>query len=79
MTLTIEGSNQLGSSLLFGSVWNLIYNGSSGLENTLSRSTYGVTQQLSQNIVAYASYRILITTKRGIDTSTQYAELELLG
>jgi hypothetical protein len=79
MTLTIEGSNQSGSSLMLGSAWNLIYNGSSGLENTLNRSTYGTLQELSQNTVPYSSYRILITSKRSNGTSTQYAEFELLG
>lgn len=79
MKLTIEGSNQSGSSLMLGSAWNLIYNGSSGLESIFDRSTHGLTQRLPQSTVAYSSYRILIKSKRSNSTSTQYAELELLG
>lgn len=78
--ITIEGSNQTSSSLLMlGSVWTLIYNGSSGLENNPGRSSYGSIQTLANDIAAYQSYRVLVTSKRAVESSTQYAELELFG
>jgi hypothetical protein len=33
MTITIEGSNQPSSVLLFGSNWTLIYSGTSGFDS----------------------------------------------
>lgn len=77
MTVTIEGSNQTSSALMFGSVWTLIYNGSSGIGTNTTRSTYGLTQLLPNNHVAYSSYRLLVTSKRRNETCTSYAELEL--
>ena len=79
ITVTIEGSNHPSTILRSTSAWTLIYNGSSGLINNSARSAYGTTQQISNNAIAYASYRILITSIRGNATSVNYSEIELLG
>jgi hypothetical protein len=77
--LTIEGSNQPLSTLTLGSSWIIIYNGSSGLDVDPGRSTCGVAQWLSNNSIWYASYRILVTSKRAVGNFVQYSELELFG
>jgi hypothetical protein len=79
LTVTIEGSNQPTSSLILGAEWTLIYNGSTGLDSDPGRYSFGVLQNLTSNTVWYTSYRLLITSKRGLDTSVQYGEIELLG
>ena len=76
ITVTVEGSNQSLSILTFGSSWTLIYNGSTGLDTDPGRNTYGITQNIS-NSIWYLSYRILVTSKRNIETSVQYAEIQL--
>ena len=78
LTITIEGSNQNSSLLTFGSSWTLIYNGSTGLTINPGRSAKGTTQILQNLPAAFASYRVLITSKRGIDTSTSYAEFVII-
>ena len=78
LTITIEGSNQNSSLLTFGSSWTLIYNGSSGLTINPGRSMKGTTQILQNLPAAFASYRVLITSKRGIDSSTSYAEFVII-
>ena len=77
LTMTFEGSNQNGSTLLLGSSWTLIYNGTTGLDIDPGWGSSGVTQTFFSNTIAYSSYRILITLKRGIDIATQYSELQL--
>jgi hypothetical protein len=77
--MTIEGSNQNVSALLLGSSWRLIYNGTSGLDVTPARRTLGPTIWLSDNVIWYTSYRILILSKRNVGNTVQYSELELLG
>jgi hypothetical protein len=79
MTITIEGSNQSSSALLFGSSWSLIYNGSSGLDSDPGRANYGVTQAIPNNARWYNSYRLLITSKRNISNAVQYSEVQLFG
>jgi hypothetical protein len=79
LTMTLEGSNQTGSALMLGSSWNLIYNGSTGLDVDPSRGSLGVTQTFSNNLIAYLSYRILITSKRAADPALQYSEVQLFG
>lgn len=76
LTMTFEGSNQTGSALLLGSSWALIYNGSTGLTTDPGRGTHGMMQTFSNSIV-YASYRILMTSKRNISNSIQYSEIQL--
>ncbi|CAF4200147.1 unnamed protein product [Adineta steineri] len=78
LTVSLEGSNQSGSSLTLGSSWNLIYNGPSGLETDPGRLTCGI-MQLINNSIQYKSYRFLVTSKRDIENSVQYSELKLFG
>jgi hypothetical protein len=79
MTITIEGSNQSSSALLLGSSWSLIYNGSSGLDSDPGRYSFGVIEIIPNNVVSYESYRLLITSKRGMSNAVQYSEVEFLG
>ena len=75
ITVTFEGTN---SPALNASVWTLLYNGSSGLSSTWTRSAYG-TQQTFTNVLAFRSYRLLVTSQRGLEDSTQYSEFEIFG
>jgi hypothetical protein len=77
MTITIEGTNK--TSMTTGSSWTLIYNGETGISSTnLSRSVYCPIQSVA-NIEVYRSYRVLVTSQRGSDTSVQYSEMHLIG
>lgn len=76
--VTIEGSNQPTSALTLGSSWTLIYSGPSGLATDPGRSACGTTQFLS-NTVWYASYRFLVTAKRGADSCASYSEVVFIG
>ena len=78
-TITFEGTNHTGSDLLLGSSWTLIYNGSCGLDIDPGRKQLGQLITFSYNNLAYSSYRILVTSKRGNDYCTQYGELHLFG
>jgi len=77
ITMTLEGSNQTGSALFHGSSWTLIYNGSCGLDTDPGRSQYGQFVRFSYNTISYTSYRILLTSKRGVDCCLQYGEVTL--
>lgn len=79
ITITIEGSNELTRVLTLGSSWNLLYNGSSGLDIDPGGGEFGVTQELLNNSIFYSSYRILVTSKRDYGNYVHYSELELLG
>lgn len=76
LTMTLEGSNQTGSALFLGSSWTLIYNGSTGLTVNPGRNAIGVMQTFS-NSIAFLSYRVLMTSKRGSANSIQYSEVYL--
>ena len=78
LTITLEGTNS--TALNTGSVWTLIYSGPTGidLDPNTPRLTYGALQNFS-NSIAYKSYRLLVTTKRGYENSVQYSEFELWG
>ena len=81
ITVTLEGSNApSGSALDLGSSWTSIYSGSTGIDAAVDpgRATYG-TQQNFANAVAYAHYRLLVTSKRGSDNSVQYSEAKIIG
>ena len=78
LTLTLEGSNQI-TGLTLSSSWALIYSGSTGLDSDPGRSTSGVTQIFSSNAIAYASYRVIATSKRDSADVLQYSEVEFLG
>ena len=77
LSVTIEGTNQT-SALIFGLSWNLIYNGSTGLNINPGRKACGITEDFLSNSIAYLSYRILITSQRNSDEAVQYSEI-LLG
>ncbi len=79
MTITIEVSNLNRSAFTLGSSWTLIYNGSSGLTQTLGRSTMGMKQIVSNVSIPFASYRLLATSKRGIQASVSYSEFVIIG
>jgi hypothetical protein len=78
LTISLEGSNLSGTVLTQGSSWMLIYQGPSGLLADLGRYTCGPMQSLN-NTIAYKSYRFLVLSKRGAESSTQYADIQLFG
>lgn len=77
LTVTIEGTNA--TNLNATGVWTLLYNGPTGLDpiNNHTRNAYG-TAQVFSNSIAYKSYRVLITSQRGIEDSVQYAEAHIM-
>jgi hypothetical protein len=77
--ITIEGSNLNGSVLTHGSSWTLIYNGTTGLTIDPGRSTLGPLQILPSFSMRFASYRLLVTSKRGNETCVSYSEFVLIG
>ncbi|CAF1338460.1 unnamed protein product [Adineta steineri] len=78
LSLTIEGSNLYKSELTFGSSWTLIYEGSSGLISDPGRSSFGAIQILPNNSMRFASYRFLVTSKRGSENCASYSEVRFL-
>lgn len=77
LTVTVEGSNQT-MALTQGSSWILLYYGSTGLDTDPGRSSFGITQYVN-NFVWYQSYRLLVVSKRGLETATHYAEVQFFG
>ena len=77
INITIEGTNS--TSLTIGSGWTSIYSGSSGLDHDPGRNQSGIEQSINNNTIPYISYRLLVTSKRGNQTSVQYSEAILLG
>ncbi len=69
MTITIEGSNQMGSALVLGSSWTLLYNGTSGLSIDPGRTSLGIQQIITNNTLTFASYRI--------ESCVEYGEVQL--
>jgi hypothetical protein len=81
ITMTLEGSNVANTSLLsIGSSWTLIYNGSTGISDTIvpSRTTYVEVQNFT-NTARFTSYRFIMTSQRSVSTNLQYSEAHLLG
>jgi hypothetical protein len=81
ITVTLEGSNATSNATLNqGLQWTLIYNGTTGIDPTVntSRLTY-VIQQNFPNTQAFASYRVLVTSKRSSCGGVQYSEARILG
>ncbi|CAF4867295.1 unnamed protein product, partial [Rotaria sp. Silwood1] len=81
ITVTLEGTNVTSTTNLnSGTSWTLIYNGSTGISASTDpdRSTY-VSEQHFSNTIAFRSYRLLITSKRGSANSVQYAEAHIIG
>jgi hypothetical protein len=81
ITVTLEGSNEATLEQLHkGSSWTLIYDGPTGIspEEMSGRKTC-MLEQYFPNTVRYASYRLLITSQRGDETSVQYSEARIIG
>ncbi|CAF1457483.1 unnamed protein product [Adineta ricciae] len=78
LIVSLEGSNQSGTSLTLGSSWTLIYNGPSGLATDPDRKSGGSIQQIN-NMISYKSYRFLVSGKRSTSSAVQYSELILYG
>ncbi|CAF0861962.1 unnamed protein product [Didymodactylos carnosus] len=81
ITITMEGSNANTNVLLQkGTSWTLLYNGPTGILQTMDpgRNTF-VQQQNFTNTNAYTSYRILVTSQRGSGVCTQYSEAQIIG
>ncbi|CAF2695067.1 unnamed protein product [Rotaria sp. Silwood2] len=81
ITVTLEGTNVTTiEALHLGSSWTLIYSGPTGINSTTApaRSRY-VPQQNFSNTIAFRSYRLLITSQRGLADCVQYAEAQILG
>lgn len=79
ITVALEGTNS--TALNSTSNWALIYSGPTGIDpvNVPNRSTYG-TLQVFSNIIAYQSYRLLITSQRaGYSNAVQYGEAQIMG
>lgn len=81
LTITLEGSGVTTiAALNSGSSWTLIYNGSTGMNlSTIPPRMIYVTQQNFSNTIRYRSYRLLVTSQRGISNSVQYAEAHIIG
>lgn len=78
LSITLEGSNATDAALTLGSSWTTIYSGVSGLETTLGRSAWGIPEAVAAT-TGYSSYRVLITSQRGVTNCMQYSEMALYG
>ncbi|CAF1296154.1 unnamed protein product [Rotaria sordida] len=80
ITVTLEGTNATGTTALNLGSWTLIYSGSTGISSSTDpgRQTY-VSEQSFTNTIAFRSYRLLITSKRGTGNSVSYAEAHIIG
>ena len=78
LTVTVEGTNCADLTTCTGTNWTLLSNGSTGLDTVMGSGVYGYYQSLS-NSMSYASYRFLITSKRGSSTEVAYSEVQLFG
>mgnify|MGYP006996230412 FL=1 len=69
----------LANGVLFTSANDLLYNGTTGLEiaANVSRLVNGTIQTFFNSFI-YRSYRLLITSQRGIQDSVRYAELHIM-
>ncbi|UJR08242.1 hypothetical protein I4U23_012515 [Adineta vaga] len=75
---TIEGSNETSKKMLQqGSSWQLLYNGSTGLEAVTERGHYGEIQVIN-SIHIFCSFRVLVMKKRQSGQYIEYSEVELL-
>ncbi len=82
ITVTLEGINATTTAALnLDSSWTLIYSGPTGIDpiTTPPPMTY-VPQQNFSNIMAFSSYRLLITSQRNLTANAvQYSESQILG
>lgn len=80
LKITVEGSNNPKATETGTDDFKLIYEGTSGLENTTDRNAPGEIVKIS-NKSPYLTYRVLITATRGGSGAdgTQYSEVKLMG
>jgi len=79
LTITLEGSNTTGTNLAYGQYWTLLYTGPTGLAPfNATRLDWGAPQNFS-NTQSFTSYRMIVTSQRGIDYCTEFAEMHLYG
>jgi hypothetical protein len=78
MTMTVEGTNCY--NLTSCSTWTLLYNGTTGLDTTTARITFGAMQTIPSPQI-FTGYRFLMTSKRNSTSSVfiTYSEVELYG
>ena len=78
MNITVEGSHC--SSLASCATWTLLYQGPSGLETAINRTTFGAKQMIPVP-QRFQNYRFLVTSKRNATQSAyvSYSEVELYG
>jgi hypothetical protein len=82
ITVTLEGSNATNMAVLnVSSSWKLIYKGPTGIGDRITKNTSeNGTQQDFNNTMRFASYRLLVTSKRNSSSdAVQYAEAEIIG
>jgi hypothetical protein len=78
LTVSVEGTNAT-ANFDAGATWKLIAsNVDLGIGTDPGRKTYGPIVHFL-NSTAYLSYRVIIASQRGSDTSVRYAELNLIG
>ncbi|HTJ80010.1 MAG TPA: DUF5703 domain-containing protein [Rariglobus sp.] len=79
VSITIEGSNASNATQAGAGGFTLLYNGPSGLQQGLPRSTWGSVVNF-WNTTPYATYRILVTGTAATNSGdgTQYSEVRLL-
>lgn len=81
ITVTLEGSNVSTVEALYKHTnWILLYNGSTGIDAAKDpgRLSYALQQNFS-NTIHFASYRLLITSRRNNSDAVQYAEARIMG
>jgi hypothetical protein len=79
LSITLEGSNAIGTALSHGSSWTLLYSGATGLAPfDVSRSAWGEMQNFT-NTRPFTVYRMIVTSQRAADHCTQFAEMYLFG
>jgi hypothetical protein len=79
LSITLEGSNATGTNLYFGQDWTLLYAGATGLAPfSVTRLAWGELQNFT-NTESFTSYRMIVTSQRGVDYCTEFAEMHLYG
>jgi len=76
ITVTLEGTNDIGATTSLNSSWTLLYDGPSGLAVDPGRNRVGTAVTFS-NTTAYRSFRLLVTGLRAASDSMQFSEIEL--
>lgn len=80
LNITVEGSNSATANQTGDASFTLLHEGQSGLQQNPARGSWGQVIHF-QNSLAYASYRVLVTsTAAGASgDGTQFAEVKMLG